>query len=129
MDGITKQRLHGFGPKGGGVQIDRGLQVSDLVCQANLVLSGSGFQLSRQTVTDPHFGLMVTHDTLDHVRTAVETDHMQHRLSIVQKTHFRHKFLTIHTAAGFIAMDDCALANLLLYVLPSAGSLFDQLVA
>src|SRR4030066_1979705 len=113
MDGITKQRLHGFGPKGGGVQIDQGLQVSDLVCQANLWLSGSGFQLSRQTVTDPHFGLMVTHDTLDHVRTAVETDHMQHRCHRAEDPF--PPVLTIHTAAGFIAMDDCALANLLLY--------------
>ena len=92
-----------------GIQIDDGLQIADLVCQAELALFGVRLQLRRTTITDPHFSLMATHDLLDHVRTAVETDHMQYRSQRAE-----HPFppvLSIHPAASLVTVDDGALPH------------------
>ncbi len=79
MDCIPEHGLHRSSPENAGMQIDDGLQIANLVCQAELALFGRSLQLRRTTIADPHFRFMITHDVPDHVRAAIEANYMQYR--------------------------------------------------
>jgi len=68
-----------LGPKCGWITVNHGLQIAQLVRQADLALLGGGLQLCSQAITDPDFGLALAHHVLDDIHTAVETDPMQDR--------------------------------------------------
>src|SRR5208337_3716738 len=112
MDGIAKQKLHGFWPAQSWICVDYRLQIAILMGQAQLTLLSGCFQLGAITITPPNLSFEVGHDIFDHILAAIETDHMQNGASCT-----KHPFppiIAFHSAGGLVAVDHSTLLNLLL---------------
>ena len=72
MDSSPKQGLHGLGPKQEWIFIHDGLQVAQLMRQAELSFPSGSFQLGAPAIAPRDLCLRLTHDLLDHIHAAVE---------------------------------------------------------
>ena len=92
-----------------GIGIYNCLQVAQLMRQAQLALFGGSFQLSQVAVAHPHFCLRLTHHLSDHIRTAIEAEHMQDSWGCTESPF--PPVAAFHPAAGLITVDHPAFSN------------------
>src|SRR5450759_623084 len=112
VDRRSEQGLHGSWPERDRIEVDHRLQIAHLMRQAQLAFARRSFNLSRVAVADPDFGGGIGHDILDHIHAAVGANDMQN--CCCRAKHPLPPVLSVHPAAGFVAMNDLTLLDLAL---------------